>query len=198
MEQFIELAIVTLVSSGVGSYLGAYLKKKGENLATHEDIDKLVVEVSAVTKATKEIESKITSDVWDRQKRWELKREVLFEATKKIAPVQNALTKLHAAYQLEKECAVTGKPRPLDVLVTASSEWQDAVIGLDQATLLVALTCQQDVKSALLAFGLFTKTLATEIFDGRPEVFLTSLAKFVDIRDDVTTAMRKEIEIDKL
>jgi len=37
-------------------------KKKGENLATHEDLDKLVVQVRAVTTTTKEIEAKISTD----------------------------------------------------------------------------------------------------------------------------------------
>ncbi|MGO9272316.1 MAG: hypothetical protein ACLQOO_19160 [Terriglobia bacterium] len=53
----------------MGAYLGSYLKKKGENLATHEDIDKLVKQVSAVTAATRQIEAKITraSRVYERQ-----------------------------------------------------------------------------------------------------------------------------------
>jgi hypothetical protein len=40
--------------------ISSYLKKKGENLATHEDVDKLVKQVSAVTAATKQIEANIT------------------------------------------------------------------------------------------------------------------------------------------
>ena len=57
----------------IRAYLGSYLKKKGENLATHEDIDKLLAQVTAVTQATKEIEAKISVDVWERQKKWEIK-----------------------------------------------------------------------------------------------------------------------------
>jgi len=55
----IGIAVTTLVSAGIGAYLGAYLKKKGENLATHEDIGKLLDQVRAVTTITKEIEAKI-------------------------------------------------------------------------------------------------------------------------------------------
>jgi len=51
--------------------------------------------VSAVTKATKEIETKISSDVWDRQKQWELKREILFDATKRLSEIENKLLSLH-------------------------------------------------------------------------------------------------------
>jgi hypothetical protein len=58
-----------IVPAAVGAYLGSYLKKKGENLATHEDIDKLVKQVSAVTVATKQIEARINraSHVHERQ-----------------------------------------------------------------------------------------------------------------------------------
>jgi predicted alpha/beta-fold hydrolase len=72
IENVIVWLVVTLGGSFGGSYLGAYFKKKGENLATHEDIDKLVEQVGAVTKTTKEIEAKISDEVWDRQRKREL------------------------------------------------------------------------------------------------------------------------------
>ncbi len=61
--------IITASVAGAAAYFGAYLKKKGENLATHEDIDKLVQQVSAITAATKHIEARITraSRVHERQ-----------------------------------------------------------------------------------------------------------------------------------
>jgi hypothetical protein len=61
--------VLLFVTPALGAYLGAYLKKKGENLATHEDIDKLVSQVSAVTAASKQIEARITraSRVHERQ-----------------------------------------------------------------------------------------------------------------------------------
>ena len=62
MENLITWGLTTLIGAFVGSYLGSYLKKKGENLATHEDLDKLVVQVRAVTTTTKEIEAKISTD----------------------------------------------------------------------------------------------------------------------------------------
>ena len=57
------------VVAASGTYLGSYFKKKGENLATHDDIDKLVNQVSAVTAATKQIEEKLSraSRVHERQ-----------------------------------------------------------------------------------------------------------------------------------
>jgi hypothetical protein len=72
----LELVTTALVS-GAAAYLGSYLRKKGENLATHEDIDKLVEQVSAVTVATKQIESKISNEAWRRERRAELQLKAI-------------------------------------------------------------------------------------------------------------------------
>lgn len=39
----------------------------------------------AVTSTTEEIKAKISNDVWDRQRRWEMKRDILFETGRKIS-----------------------------------------------------------------------------------------------------------------
>jgi hypothetical protein len=65
------------VTTALGAYLGSYLKKKGENLATHEDIDKLVNQVSAVTAATKQIEARISNQTWQRERRAELQLKAI-------------------------------------------------------------------------------------------------------------------------
>jgi hypothetical protein len=54
-------AVITVVVAGGGAYLGSYLKKKGENWATKEDVKEL-------TRITKEIEAKITNEVWHQQR----------------------------------------------------------------------------------------------------------------------------------
>ena len=72
-----------LIGLLIGSFVRPYLAKKGENLATLEDIQGLVDQVAAVTTTTKKIEAEISTGVWDKQKRWDMKREVLFDAAKK-------------------------------------------------------------------------------------------------------------------
>src|SRR5258708_33115157 len=93
---------LAVAASGFLGFLAGYMKKKGENLATHEDIAKLVEQMSAVTKATKDIEARISSDLWDRQKRWEPKREVLFEATRRLADVEDGLLSIDSVLQVER------------------------------------------------------------------------------------------------
>jgi hypothetical protein len=61
MKLYVTVPIISFVGGWLGSFLGAYLKKKGENLATHEDIDKPVDQVAVVTRATKQIELRKSS-----------------------------------------------------------------------------------------------------------------------------------------
>ena len=80
--------LVTLLVAGFGAYFGAYLKKKADNKAIHEDIGKLVDQVKAVTTATKEIEAKVSDDYWGKQRRWDLQRDTLLAVIDAIGKFQ--------------------------------------------------------------------------------------------------------------
>lgn len=99
MEQLIILALTSLASAFVGSYLGGYMKKKGENLATHEDVNKLVEQVSKVTEATKLIEARInrSSRVYERQ------LVILQKLYRDLVDVQGLFMRMTAAGRYENE-----------------------------------------------------------------------------------------------
>jgi hypothetical protein len=61
-------ALLSLIGEWCGGYFGSYAKKKGENLATKEDI-------AEVTRLTKDIESRISNEVWVDQRNWQAKRD---------------------------------------------------------------------------------------------------------------------------
>jgi hypothetical protein len=96
--ELVAWGLTTLVTAFVGSYLAAYLKKKGENLATHEDIDKLVTQVAAVTITTKQIEERVSDEFWQKQKRWEAKRDAIFEVMRRLGECEAATSELAAIY----------------------------------------------------------------------------------------------------
>lgn len=91
--------VVLFVIAGLGAYLGSYLKKKGENLATHEDIDKLVKQVSVVTIATKQIEATISraSRVHERE------LEILGKLYRHLYIAQGLLQSMTRAGRMENE-----------------------------------------------------------------------------------------------
>ena len=53
---------VTALVAGVGAFFGTYLREKGKNLATKED-------VAAISRTTEEIKTEIASGAWLRQRR---------------------------------------------------------------------------------------------------------------------------------
>jgi predicted HNH restriction endonuclease len=85
------LASLWAIRRTLSAYVSGYGQEKGKNLATYEDIDKLVKQVQAVTTATKVIEAKISDEVWTRQRGWELRRDAIFEALKEMATVERSL-----------------------------------------------------------------------------------------------------------
>ena len=58
------------------SFLKPYLGRKGENLATHEDLQDLVDQVKATTTATEGIKSDLSGRLWVSQEGWKLKTDV--------------------------------------------------------------------------------------------------------------------------
>lgn len=67
------------------SYLGPYLSQKAKNLATHEDIQKLIDQV----RETERVKAEISDSIWDRQARWTEKRDMYFRVLKGIGRLIN-------------------------------------------------------------------------------------------------------------
>jgi hypothetical protein len=52
------ISVVTVLSAGIGAYIGAYLKKKGENLATHEDFQRVLTELKETTRPKRRLKTR--------------------------------------------------------------------------------------------------------------------------------------------
>ncbi len=195
MEHFIWLALTT-IGAWFAAYLGSYFRKKGENLATHEDIDKLVDQVRAVTTTTKEIEAKISNEVWDRQKRWELKRDVLFELVKTIPGAFDALTSLHSIFQSEKDAAAKGSEPRTTKRLEVMANWMKAASEFEGAILLAALVCSLELKAKLFSISVLMRGVAASNMKGEPEAFQTSLRELLEKREEIWALVRKEMNID--
>jgi hypothetical protein len=194
MENFIVLALTTLVSAFIGSYLAAYLKKKGENLATHEDINKLVEQVGAVTKATKDIEAKISNEVWDRQKRWELRREVLFEATRRLSVLDKAVVAYGATLKIDENLRDGAWD---SVFHRGAAKLRDASSAFNETQQLVAVVCNKETHRAFESYSLFAGEVGLGITAKDANIFEKSHSELVRKFLDLRAAIRKELEIDR-
>ena len=88
-----SVILVFLVVNVFKPFIGSYAAKKGENLATKEDIAQL-------TKIAEGIKAKISDEVWDRQKKWELMRDVVIDMIRAHADLDGYMTELATMYSI--------------------------------------------------------------------------------------------------
>ncbi len=195
MEIYVIVPLLSLVGAGFGAYLGSYLKKKGENLATREDVGELVKQVAAVTQTTKEIEAKISSEVWDRQRHWEMKRDALFDAARRLEAMHDALTKLYAAQSVLKKSEPT--PYLLEEVAKAVNVMRQAFGAFDATEAVTALVCGPEVRDALRAADQLIRGTAKEIFAGNLNVYECHTPNLVKALVQASAAIRKELGVDE-
>jgi hypothetical protein len=194
IENFIVWALSVLVGAFIGSFLSGYLNQKGQNLATHEDINKLLDQVRAVTKTTKEIEAKISDEVWDRQKRWELKRDLLIDMVKKVTSLQEALLRLYGV-GLTNE--VSSDPenlqQKLEATYKSTARFNLALAEYNQGKLVVDLVCGIKVKGALLYYEKMATETGQAIMGGDLAAFARTSAELLIKERSIVNAVRDEI-----
>lgn len=191
------IATLTIVGSWIAAYYGAYFRQKGKNAATHDDIDKLKDQVAVVTQTTKEIEAKISGEVWDRQKQWEMKREVLFVLTKRVSAAFEALAKLENLVQTElKNPEYKGTPYWKEMKVARNEKWFDAVAALDESALFVGLSSGKQLVDAVGEYRSLMTVVAAKIFKDDAAIFNQSSKKIVELRGAVRDAIREELGVD--
>jgi len=186
------LANVSLVGAGI--YLSAYLKRKAEGLATKEEFEDLKKQTAELTRTTKEIEAEISTGIWDRQKRWEMKREVLFDAAKGVAKIENALSNLNSAYATADKNKSSAQPVFLEMIAKAEEKWFEVRAAFSEAELFVEVTCSKGMCEALGEYGRFTTGIAFQINKGDLEIYKKSLRELIRLRYAVREAIRVELK----
>jgi hypothetical protein len=181
----------------IGGFLKSYMLKKGENLATHEDIEKLVDQVRAVTTATKEIEAKISGEVWDRQKRWELKRDVLLQAARRMADIQKAMIRLETLLKVETDYAKKGESSDLSQQRTeALSEWRSATSAADETALLLGVVCGKQAAELFNSLNSIGEAVVKKILEKDTSAYRESVAEISRRAGLVRDLIRSELGTD--
>ena len=98
--QFWALWLLTPISAGLAAYMGDKLKRR----AAHEDSAQIRDELARNTQAVKEIEGKISSDLWDRQWRLNQKRDVYARLIEGLSELQFTIG-AHSALTKGKDAA---------------------------------------------------------------------------------------------
>lgn len=140
--------LFTVICAAGGAYLGAYLKKKGENLATHEDLDELVAQMKATTEATKAIEARISNQVWDRQKRWELKCDAVIAVTQAMSIVNDSVISCASLLQVLRE--TSADPRKDQKVMENLLNMNQRLDDFDARRVTASLICSNEFNGTLL------------------------------------------------
>lgn len=189
-------ALSTIVGLFVGGFLKSYMSKKGENLATHEDIEKLVDQVRAVTQTTKEIEAKISGDMWDRQKRWEMRRDLFLTVASNTASLLEALTEVHAVYMTEKNNEQAGIAPRLEKRAEVAEKWGKACQEFDESFHVLGIVCEKATRTTVGQFSLRARETWGKMVKGHPEAFQDDVKELVADLDRIRLATRKELGVD--
>lgn len=191
------VGVTTFVAGGAGAYLGSYLKKKGENLATHEDIGKLVDQMKAVTQATKEIEAQISDKVWNRQRRWDVMKDASFELIGSLSQIIEAATHLDSTYKASADMKKDNRMMPETHKSEAISSWASASAAFSRSTLMAELVCGTEVRTAMNALNLHIRRAAGTIIAGDMATFGNSLVQTLGYQNALLSAIRKELGIEE-
>ena len=102
MLVYVFLIAALIVGSTVGSFLGAYAKRKGENFATKEDFSTLLEQVRKTTQETEAIKADIAKFNWVEQKRWDLKRDLYSKLLQALSALRRQ-TRLAETFSSQNE-----------------------------------------------------------------------------------------------
>jgi len=192
--------LLVTIGSWFGGFFGTYLKKKGENVATHEDLDKLLIQMKATTEATKAIEARISREVWDRQREWEFKREALLEGGRSIADFLASIMRLNAVMATKKGTAPDEEAAYLLKLTKDETTALDAVnkasYSLQRAQLVMAVVSSKKTQSAFVRLEKLFKQVAVKIANGDTEYFDSVGPLLKQYSSDLTLAIRRELGFD--
>ncbi len=141
MKKLLEWGLTTLVTAFVGSFIAGYLQQKAKNLATHEDINKLVDQTAALTQTTKEIEARISMGVWSQQQRWDVQKTALLESLKELASAENFLLRLVHTFSETKGQADGREERRRE----ANEKYSEALNNFKRTQLATEIVCGRNI-----------------------------------------------------
>jgi hypothetical protein len=146
-------------------FLGSYSAKKGENLATKEDI-------AQITKVQEEIKAAISDGVWDRQEQWKLRRDAVLDAIRALHGLQDALNGLDSLFSVPAErCDQAAQEHQTILQHEAALRFRDKSTTYEQAMFVVDLVIGGQLSKELSNFFQIACPLAVRMFKDQQRAF---------------------------
>jgi hypothetical protein len=166
---------VLWILTALAAYLGAYAAEKGKRRAAHEDQEQILRELANTTQKLKQIEATIAGELWEKQMRWNQKKDIYASLLVTVHEIQMHLRKFIYA---GKSCA------PESYKKTAA-DLAKVQIDLIRSTELARLFTSDEVVS-------IAQAMADLLLhpDGDPEIQTVTLARF---QDDLIAAAKRDM-----
>jgi hypothetical protein len=188
-------ALLDVCILGLGIYLTAYLRKKAQSLATREEFKDLQKQTAELTRTTKEIEAAISGELWNKQRQWELRRDVFFRIMKRISAAFDALKDLDNLLQTELKTPSVMTEFWRDKTIRANAKWFRTLAALHESQLFAGVTCGKRVVEVLNQHVILTTDIAGKIYKKDGQIFKSSLKQLWDLQEAMRTAFREELGI---
>ncbi|HEX7728941.1 MAG TPA: hypothetical protein VF392_07890 [Terracidiphilus sp.] len=182
-----SVILIFLIVNVFKPFFGSYAAKKGENLATKEDI-------AQITKSQEEIKAQISDKAWDRQRQWEMKRDAVFEVMRELGQLENALLEFYVAHS----CTIPDNDLKTSNLLEKKTNWNRIVSRVNGAKFIANTIVSESLSIALDQFVLERLRAGMEISQGNYQEYFAKQGQFKKQLDSVYGEIRKELKVTSL
>jgi hypothetical protein len=189
-----SVILIVLVANVFKPFIGSYAARKGENLATKEDIAQL-------TKIAEGIRAEISDKVWDRQKQWEMRRDVVFEVVRALGEMNNSLLELAHAYSLTdpERLAVPGREdlrtKVLGMRKEAREHWDSCNTKIDGSRFIADMVVGKSLGTAYYEYVNEMRQVSLGVLDKDHECFKSSQLSLSQKYGVVRQSVRNELQL---
>jgi hypothetical protein len=187
------IPVLSFIAAGLGAYLGAYLKKSGENRAIHEDFKQLLAEQKATTEATKAIEARISIAMWSKQQRWDVQKTALMESLKELASAETFLLALVRTFVDSKEHPQGWEAQRRE----ANIKYADALNSFKRTQLATEIMCGRAIGNGFQRIGnIFILVLNRAKQGDFLDIWETQLQELEKAKRELGDTIRRRLELD--
>jgi hypothetical protein len=180
---------LSLLGGLIGGVLGSFFSKRGEIRAIQRDLHLVLEQNRAMTQVQEEIRARISTDMWARQRKWEVKREVIFEALKELGSLQTVATVLVTTYRL-----TTGQERLSEIDKTrkaAKDDFMQAMVALRRWRVLTYVVCGDEARIKFAEVQKIASLVGSSALDESGNVEIGALNNVVN---ELVEIIRRELE----
>jgi hypothetical protein len=134
----------------------------------HEGIDNLIEQVDIVEKHQEQMKADILDAVWERQTRWTVKKEVLFETLREIGTVHAAFSTLTGTFSAVRGDSSPELRQTNSALILAATEgFKSALYKLAAVRSLASVVASEKTRDSLFRLQILFGALAIKTGKGQ-------------------------------